>query len=75
MEEKIDSGLTAGSKPNKSAKVLSKADSRYWLEKGRLFKNHGSTESSCRFTALGRREHFKLGTPNKKTAAAKAASQ
>ena len=33
---------------------------------GRLFKNHDSAEYACRFTALGRREHFKLGTVKKK---------
>lgn len=75
MAEIIDSGLTAGSRPNKKLKkvVLSKGDARYWLEDGRLFKNHDAADYSCRFTTLGRREHFKLGTANKKTAAAKAA--
>lgn len=74
MPEKIDSGLTADvMKTRKRKAVLSKGDSRYWLEDGRLFKNHGAAEYSCRFTALKRREHFSLGTQNKKAAAAKAA--
>ena len=74
MEEIIDSGLTAEIKTNSKKRVLSKGDARYWLEGGRLFKNHDSAEYACRFTALGRREHFKLGTVKKKTAAAKAAT-
>ena len=71
MKKKIDSGLTAG----KAAAVkimLSKGDARYWLEESRLFKNHGAPDYCCRFTTLGRREHFGLGSANKKTAAAKA---
>ena len=66
---KSDSRLTAG----KSKQVLSKGDARYWLEPGRLFKNHGAADYSCRFSTLSRREHFLLGSSNKKTAAAKAA--
>ncbi|MEO5716245.1 MAG: hypothetical protein ABIT37_22385 [Luteolibacter sp.] len=73
MPVTIDSGLTAGNKRSRSKKVLSKGDARYWLEDGRLFKNHGGAEYSCRFTTLNRREHFSLGSQNKKTAAAKAA--
>jgi hypothetical protein len=72
--DKIDSGLTAEIRsPRKKKAVLSKGDSRYWLEDGRLFKNHGAADYSCRFTTLSRREHFHLGSQNKKTAAAKAA--
>jgi integrase len=72
--EKIDSGLTAEIRKTwKKQNVLSKGDSRYWQEDGRLFKNHGAAEYSCRFTTLSRREHFHLGSQNKKTAAAKAA--
>ncbi len=73
MVEKIDSGLTAEIKKPKKKTVLSKGDARYWLEDGRMFKNHGAAEYSCRFTTLKRREHFSLGSQNKKTAAAKAA--
>ena len=73
MEEIIDSGLTAETGSSKKKQVLSKSDARYWMEAGRLFKNHGSAEYACRFTTLKRREHFALGSPNKKTAAAKAA--
>lgn len=69
VEEKIDSGLTA----KKPRPVLSRGDSRYWTEPGRLFKNHGAADYSCRFTTGGRREHFNLGTANAKSAAAKAA--
>jgi integrase len=69
VAEKSDSGLTAV----KSKVVLSKGDSRYWLESGRLFKNHGTADFSCRFSTLNRREHFTLGSSNKKAAASKAA--
>lgn len=73
MKEKIDSGLTAETKKPRKKSVFSKGDSRYWMEDGRLFKNHGGAEYSCRFTTLGRREHFPLGSQNKKAAATKAA--
>ena len=73
VPDTIDSGLTAEIKTGRLTLVLSKSDSRYWLEKGRLFKNHGAADYSCRFTTLNRREHFSLGTSNKKSAAAKAA--
>lgn len=73
MPDKIDSGLTAKTQQPRKKSVLSKGDARYWLEDGRLFKNHGAAEYSCRFTTLKRREHFTLGSQNKKTAAAKAA--
>ena len=71
--DKIDSGLTAKVKKPRKKIVLSKGDARYWQEDGRMFKNHGAAEYSCRFTTLNRREHFGLGSQNKKTAAAKAA--
>lgn len=73
VAEQIDSGLTADTGKATKKKVVLSRDSRYWLEDGRLFKNHGAAEFSCRFTTLGRREHFNLGSQNKKRAAAKAA--
>jgi integrase len=74
MEEKNASGLTAETASKVATVVLSKGDSRYWQGEGRMFKNHGSPHYCCRFTTLGRREHFNLGSANKKTAASKAAS-
>ena len=50
----------------------SKSDSRYWLEDGRL-KFHDSANLSARLQVGGQRIWFPLGSPNRKTAAAKAA--
>ena len=49
----------------------SKADSRYWLIGKRLIL-HDSANYSIQLQNLGRRAWFPLGTPNKKSAAAKA---
>lgn len=73
MEKISASQLPVSDNPNKTTKVLSRSDSRYWLEPKRLFKNRGSSEYACRFSIGGKRPHFVLGTANKKTAAAKAA--
>jgi len=50
----------------------SKSDARYWMGEGRL-KFHDSPNYSARLQAAGKRAWFPLGTPNKKSAAAKAA--
>ena len=49
-----------------------KADARYWLIPGRLVF-HDAANYSARIQHGGRRVWFPLGTPNKKSAAAKAA--
>jgi integrase len=49
----------------------SKADSRYWLQGKRLCL-HDSANYSIQLQNRGRRAWFPLGTPNKKSAAAKA---
>lgn len=51
----------------------SKSDARYWLSPGRLFKNHGAADYSCRISFKGRRNHVCLNTPNHREAARKAA--
>ncbi|MBX3742558.1 MAG: tyrosine-type recombinase/integrase [Akkermansiaceae bacterium] len=51
----------------------SKSDARYWLTPGRLFKNHGAADYSCRISFNGRRSHVSLNTPNHRDAAKKAA--
>lgn len=76
LMEKINASEMPAKKPRAEEKTIwPKSDARYWLDnsKNRIFKNHDSQEYSCRFTKLKRREHFALGTPNKKAAAAKAA--
>ena len=73
MVEINASGMPAKKEATKRKSVWSKADARYWLDENRIFKNHDSPEYSCRFTKQKRREHFALGSPNKKIAAAKAA--
>lgn len=49
----------------------SKADARYWLQGKRLVL-HDSANYSIQLQSRGQRAWFSLGTPNKKTAAAKA---
>jgi len=65
MARKTSSG------PLSSSSGKSKTDSRYWMEPGRL-KFHDSPDYSARIQAGGKRVWFPLGSPNKKTAAAKA---
>ncbi len=60
------------SKKNNSRVGASKADSRYWLQDKRLVL-HDSANYSIQLQKQGRRGWFPLGTPNKKSAAAKAA--
>ena len=57
-------------KPNSRAGA-SKADARYWL-KGKRLVLHDSANYSIQLQNRGRRAWFPLGSPNKKTAAAKA---
>ncbi|MFT3990708.1 MAG: hypothetical protein QM680_04790 [Luteolibacter sp.] len=52
---------------------FSKSDARYWLVPGRLFKDHGVADYSCRFSYHGRRIQVCLKTPNQREAARKAA--
>lgn len=54
-------------------KSFSKGDSRYWLTPGRLFKDHGVADYSCRFSFKGRRVQVCLNSPNHRDAARKAA--
>lgn len=62
-------------KPDKEERTYSKTDSRYWTQAaGRLFKDHGAADYSCRFSVKGKRGQLCLGTPNMKTAAKKAAA-
>ena len=62
-------------KPDEKERAYSKTDSRYWTQAaGRLFKDHGAADYSCRFSVRGTRGQLCLGTPNMKTAAKKAAA-
>lgn len=64
----------AGKLPEESAKrTFSKSDARYWMAPGRLFKDHGVPDFSCRFSVRGRRAQICLGTPNQRDAAKRAA--
>jgi len=56
-----------------SKRSYSKSHARYWLNPGRLFKNHGAADYSCRFSFKGRRVQVCLNTPNHRDAARKAA--
>jgi len=58
--------------PNTASRAKSKTDARFWTEPGRL-KFHDSPDYSARIQVDGKRIWFPLGSPNKKTAAAKAA--
>jgi len=60
------------SKETNTRAGASKADSRYWL-KGKRLKLHDSANYSIQLQNQGHRAWFPLGSPNKKTAAAKAA--
>jgi len=56
-----------------SVSALSKADSRFWLQAGKLFKWEGSPNYSIQIQFKGRRMAFTTGTGNRE-AAAKTAS-
>lgn len=65
---------TAGKLPEESAKrTFSKSDARYWMVAGRLFKDHGAPDFSCRFSVRGERNQLCLGSPNQREAAKRAA--
>jgi integrase len=64
----------AGKLPEYSKKgTFSKGDARYWSASGRLFKDHGVADYSCRFTVRGQRAQICLDTSNHKEAAKRAA--
>jgi integrase len=66
---------TAGKLPEDSKKhSFSKGDARYWGGAGRLFKDHGVADYSCRFTVRGQRAQICLDTSNQKEAAKRAAA-
>ena len=65
---------TAGKLPEDTAKrTFSKSDARYWMGAGRLFKDHGVADYSCRFSVRGKRAQLCLGTSNQREAAKRAA--
>lgn len=65
---------SAGKLPEEAAKrIYSKGDSRYWRVAGRLFKDHGVADFSCRFSYKGKRAQVCLNTSNQWEAARKAA--
>jgi integrase len=65
---------TAGKLPEEITKrTFSKTDARYWMAPGRLFKDHGVADFSCRFSVRGQRAQLCLGTPNQREAAKRAA--
>lgn len=64
----------AGKLPEDSKKGnFSKGDARYWGAPGRLFKDHGVADYSCRFSVRGQRAQICLDTSNLKEAAKRAA--
>jgi hypothetical protein len=66
---------TAGKLPEDSKKhAFSKGDARYWGAPGRLFKDHGVADYSCRFSVRGQRSQICLDTSNQKEAAKRAAA-
>lgn len=56
-----------------SKKTIGKADSRYWLQAGKLLTDSRSRFLFCKIQVHGRRESFPLRTANKSVAATKAA--
>jgi len=65
---------SAGKLPEDSKRhSFSKSDARYWAVPGRLFKDHGVPDYSCRFSVRGERAQVCLNTPNQKKAAKLAA--
>jgi integrase len=71
MPEIIAPGLHRSTNTNQRAGA-SKADARYWLI-GKRLALHDSANYSIQLFKQGQRAWFPLGTPNKKSAAAKAA--
>lgn len=67
--------IIAGKLPEDSGTVkLSRSDSRYWNVSGRLFKDHGVADYSCRFSIRGERNQVCLNTSNQREAAKRAAT-
>lgn len=65
---------TAGKLPEEmSRRSYAKNDARYWLAPGRLFKDHGVADYSCRFSYKGHRVQVCLKSANHRDAAKKAA--
>jgi integrase len=65
---------TAGKLPEESGSVrMSRSDARYWKVSGRLFRDHGVADYSCRFSLRGQRNQVCLNTSNKHEAANRAA--
>ncbi len=65
---------TAGKLPEVSGRrSFSKGDARYWGAPGRLFKDHGVADYSCRFSVRGKRAQICLNTSNQREAAKRAA--
>ena len=65
---------TAGKLPEDTGKrTFSKSDARYWMVAGRLFKDHGAADFSCRFSVRGKRAQLCLGSSNQREAAKRAA--
>lgn len=57
-----------------AVKAIGKADTRYWLQAGKLYCDpRGNGTLCCRIQVDGRREPFSLRSTNKNTAASKAA--
>ena len=77
IEDHLESSVqekSAGKLPEDSnKKTFSKGDARYWSAAGRLFKDHGVADYSCRFTVRGQRAQVCLDTANQKEAAKRAA--
>lgn len=61
------------SEPQTRKGVIGKADSRYWLQPGKLVTDTRSRFLCCKIQVAGRRESFPLRTPSKSAAATKAA--
>jgi len=65
---------TAGKLPEDSpTRSFSRGDARYWTVAGRLFKDHGVADYSCRFSFRGKRAQVCLNTSNQREAAKRAA--
>jgi len=65
---------SAGKLPEDTPKrAFSKSDARYWLLPGRLFKDHGVADYSCRFSDRGIRAQVCLNTANQRESAKRAA--
>lgn len=59
--------------PKKEKKAIGKADTRYWVQDGKLLLDERSRFFFCKIQVKGRRESFPLRTANKSEAASRAA--